>query len=662
MGKTTVAIVCDSVNLQFAGSLVSTWRYAQCLADRGHKVILISTGEADSIEHLEGVKIIRFQAPAMPGTGGGFRMRLFVSSSKIKKILVEEEVKIVHFMIPTPLCLKVSKVAKKLGLPVIAHSHTQPENILMVLKLNNHFMNWLFYRYLIWSYSRADFIVCPTLFAENKLKMYGNKKKIRLISNGVDLERFKMQPVPASFYSRFKLDPKKKHILFVGRLWPEKNLKTLIMAMPFILQKIPTAHLDIVGKKENQYAKLRALVKELRLDKQVTFLGLVSNKDLVHAYNAATVFCLPSLVELEGMVVLEAMAQGKPIVIANAPESAAKFYVQENGYTFEFNNPANLAEKVIDILSDEDLQRKMMAKSLSLAQELDMQRCVDKLEDLYQQCSKVGEPEELCYYQKNTFHQNRETIVFLHGLTGHSGVWKKYLHYFDKKYNLLAIDLVGHGQSYRPYSFNKYSPTALSQEVLKILKKENINSAHFVVHSYAFLILLELIKADKRLVKSSVAISPYYPPKETVLWKLERLLSIPAAAVAYFIPTSKQYSLGDYQQEGITADLNVRRIVSDTLRTGIKSYIALNYYSLKYESSEIFKRIKVPFLLITGKRDLVIPVTQVQKLSGKIVNSTLVVLEKNAHVLVYPFHAKVIPHIDLFLEQAEQNLQPLRVS
>jgi len=378
-----IALVCDSVNLQHAGSLISTWRYATGLIKRGNKVVLISTGEENSVKVESGVKVVRIGAYATPGTGGGWRMPLFVSGRKLKKIYRDEEIDVVHFMIPTPLCFVGANVAKKMELPVVGHSHTQPENILMVVKMDFKVLNWLFYKYLLWFYGRADVVVCPTKFAESKLKMYSDKINTEVVSNGVDLNQFKKMEVPDKFYSDFNLNKGKKSILYVGRIWPEKNIKVLIKAMPHILKRDKDIHLNIVGKQEKDYDMLNKLVDKLGLRKNVTFLGRVSDEDLVYAYNACDVFCLPSFVELEGMVVLEAMGLGKPIVISDSKESASRFYVDGNGYNFETTNEVDLSEKLLKLLGDKNLRKKMGKKSLEIVKNLEMGKCVEDLEKVY---------------------------------------------------------------------------------------------------------------------------------------------------------------------------------------------------------------------------------------------------------------------------------------
>ena len=81
--------------------------------------------------------------------------------------------------------------------------------------------------------------------------------------------------------------------------------------------------------------KTRKISRNFKGRKKCHILGIVSEEDKILAYNAATYLCLPSFAELEGMVVLEAMACGKPIIVPNAEMNAAKFFIDENGLFFK---------------------------------------------------------------------------------------------------------------------------------------------------------------------------------------------------------------------------------------------------------------------------------------------------------------------------------------
>jgi len=377
-----IGIVCDSVNLQNAGSLVSTWRFAVALAKR-NDVILISSGESDSVKVEEGVKVIRFSSSKTFGTQGSWRIPFFTSKKKIKDILVKEKIEVLHYMIPTILCYKAMKVARELGIPVIAHSHTQPENVLMMINMDYKFLNYVFYKYLIWFYKKADVLICPTVFAERLIKRYDSLIKTKIVSNGVDLSKFKRKKTSGKYYKKFKLDKGDKRIVYVGRLWPEKNISTLIKAVQKIIERDKKIHLDIVGKKEREYPSLRKLVSELNLEDNISFLGRVEDNDLINAYNSCDLFCLPSLIELEGMVVLEAMGFGKPILVSDSEDSASKYFVKGNGYTFQASNHEDLAKKALKILENEELKKKMGKKSLEIVKELDLDKCARNLEKIY---------------------------------------------------------------------------------------------------------------------------------------------------------------------------------------------------------------------------------------------------------------------------------------
>ena len=129
--------------------------------------------------------------------------------------------------------------------------------------------------------------------------------------------------------------------------------------------------------------KLEKLVESLKVDQYVTFLGLVSEQDKILAYNASDIFILPSLAELEGMVVLEAMACGKPIVVSDAEMSASRFFVENNGFLFKTYDHLDLADQVLKLITDHDLRAKMGKISFEKSKQYDIHKSVDLLEAVY---------------------------------------------------------------------------------------------------------------------------------------------------------------------------------------------------------------------------------------------------------------------------------------
>ncbi len=391
MKKLNIAIVCDPISHLTSGSMVSTIRFAEHLKEHGHKIVFIAAKDADkkSISHFKLFKIYRFRSLALPGSKGQYLLSL-PNKKKIKEILLKEKIDVLHAIDPTPASIICINAANSLGIPTIAHSHTQPENICLQLPkiIQGKKLKDIVYKYMVWIYRKVDRVLCPSEFAKRMLEKYDKTLKIIVVSNGVNLSKFKkINPNP--FIKKYNLSKKDKRILYVGRLHVEKSVHTLIEAMPFILKKSKNTHLDIVGVGHLR-EELENLAEKLNVKNNVTFYGRLTEKELLMAYNTADIFILPSIAELEGMVVLEAMATGKPIIISDSKSSASSDFVKGNGFLFKLQNPRDLAKKVLRLLKNEALYKKMAAKSYEYAKAYDINKSVDKLEKIYYSTKKIN--------------------------------------------------------------------------------------------------------------------------------------------------------------------------------------------------------------------------------------------------------------------------------
>jgi 1,2-diacylglycerol 3-alpha-glucosyltransferase len=385
MKKLNILIVCDSA---IGGTSVSPLRFARLLTKRGHKVIFLAAklpGKPKT-DSKDGISFIRPRSILIPN----FEKTLGVSFpmiKEIKKILTKEKIDIIHIMVPSFASIISIIAAKNQLVPITSHSHTQPEIFSIKLprvfqrKLIIKSLRKLIYLYLVKLYNHTNMIIAPSNLSKKLLLENKIKSKSVVISNGVDLAHFK-KVNPKEFIKKYKLDPEDKRILYVGRLHPEKSLDTLIKSIPNILKKYKNFHIDIIG---HGYLKetLEKLAVKLKAKNKITFFGKVSEEDLVQAYNACDIFVLPSLAELEGMVVLEAMACGKPIVIANSEDSASVDFVDGNGFLFKPENPTDLSGKILKLLKNDNLRKRMGEKSYEIAKDYDINESINKLENVY---------------------------------------------------------------------------------------------------------------------------------------------------------------------------------------------------------------------------------------------------------------------------------------
>lgn len=168
----------------------------------------------------------------------------------------------------------------------------------------------------------AKKVIAISKYTQESIKKHFHiqDNKIAMIYEGVDLERF--NPLNAKEFNFKKFNLKKdKYILYVGNVYPHKNIDRLIDVFSNIKQKqnIDTdLKLVLVGKKDYFFENIISQVKNLNLEKSVIFPGYVPDEELISLYENSLFYVFPSLYEGFGLPPLEAIALGAPIVISNA--------------------------------------------------------------------------------------------------------------------------------------------------------------------------------------------------------------------------------------------------------------------------------------------------------------------------------------------------------
>jgi len=381
--KLNIAMICDPIGGNKSGVVVSTMRFSKLLKERGHHVIFVGARSKEHKDHSHhhDIKAYRFRSIPLPKSGGWHMA--FPTVKELKKVFKEEKIDVVHIILPMSGAMVAIKAARDLGIKMVAHSHSQPENIFMDMpKILRPTLDSLWNRYLSWLYTKTELLIYPTEMARGLLEKLNHKKKpSRVVSNGINLQEFKPLEI-GNFYSRYNIPQGATKLLFVGRLFPEKSINTLIKAVPHIIEKNPKTHTMIVGG-GHQREKLEKLALKLGVEKYITFLGLVSEEDKILAYNACDIFILPSLAELEGMVVLEAMACGKPVIVSDAEMSASRYFVDGNGFLFKAEDHVDLAHQVLKLIVDVNLREKMGRVSFEKSKNYDIYKSTDLLEEVY---------------------------------------------------------------------------------------------------------------------------------------------------------------------------------------------------------------------------------------------------------------------------------------
>lgn len=192
--------------------------------------------------------------------------------------------------------------------------------------------------------------------------------KLIMVPNGVNIEAYakKESDDLSQFRYQFAL-PDEKIVLYVGRLVYEKGAHVLINAIPKVLDRI-NAKFIIVG---NGYMKdqLADLAKGLKISHKVMFTGFIDDDKLRNLQRCADVCVVPSLFEPFGIVALEAMAAGTPVVVANTGGLSEIVDHDVDGVKVYSNNPDSLSWGITRVLTDESLAQRLRANALRKVQE-----------------------------------------------------------------------------------------------------------------------------------------------------------------------------------------------------------------------------------------------------------------------------------------------------
>ncbi len=199
-----------------------------------------------------------------------------------------------------------------------------------------------------------------------------------IIPNGIDLEHFSPEVSPIDKFRDGKLN-----ILFVGRLEKRKGLNYLLKAYKQVKQEIPNSRLIAVGPGTRLRRKYEKQVKQSGLE-DVFFVGYVSYDELPRYYKTADVFCAPAIGwESFGIILLEAMAIGKPIIASNVEGYACLVTHGVEGWLVPPRDDKALAQALIPLLRDESLRQKMGAKGRLKAREYAWEHIAQRVSDYY---------------------------------------------------------------------------------------------------------------------------------------------------------------------------------------------------------------------------------------------------------------------------------------
>jgi len=358
---------------------------------------------------LKNVKISRQFSFPMPSYG--FMRVAIPNLLNVQKELLNFKPEIIHIQGPGPIGMMGVYLAKRNNIRLVGTYHGILADFLTYLslyrltkfdllreKLRNNFPRFfqllggkkefkdneeklpqrMVWRLLNIFYNNCDLVIAPSRAIVTELRKRGMKTRVVAVSNGINLRAFRAKENYSSSPSR---------LIHVGRLGYEKNIDVIIHAFPEIIKKHQLITLDIYGDGPAMIS-LRNLTRELGLRKYIKFHGFLPYENLNSVYLAHDIFVTASTIETQGLVILEAMASGLPVIGVRKYAIPDLVLNGKNGYVVAPFNVNQMARAIMRLLGNPCLCKKMGKASVLLAKNHNLPDVLKELEKRYSEISR----------------------------------------------------------------------------------------------------------------------------------------------------------------------------------------------------------------------------------------------------------------------------------
>jgi glycosyltransferase involved in cell wall biosynthesis len=373
-----VAFLTDAFLPFISGVSVSVWDLARSLADRGHEIHIVAPVPRRFLLEHPNVHLKRVNSVSARHFYPGFRLA-YPFNRTVHAYVEEKGVDLIHFHTPLGLGRLAAAIARRLNLPLVGTYHTSVDSRQyrahwkMHSGLFDRAMKW----YIDYFYRRCDMVSVPSSAYAKEVEALGLQYPIRVISNGIDLKKF-----PDVDAQEIRDRYPGKIVLSVGRVAQEKNLMFLLEAWPRLQDE---AHLLVIGGGPLEY-DLREHARKREL-KNVHFLGMIPHEDLILSgyHRAADVFVMTSMIETQGLALMEAQAAGLVAVGINAGGTKDLIIDGENGILVEPGDQDGFVEATKRLLDDNVLRDRMREATLREIQRHDLRNVALEWESVYEE-------------------------------------------------------------------------------------------------------------------------------------------------------------------------------------------------------------------------------------------------------------------------------------
>jgi 1,2-diacylglycerol 3-alpha-glucosyltransferase len=348
------------------GVSTSIQTFRQAFEARGHTVALIAPDYGQAAD--DGEDVLRIPSRQVLMDPEDFMMKRR-SVGRLTDALRERDFDLLHIQTPFVAHYAGTALARRLGIPRVETYHTFFQEYLYhyVPFLPKSWMREAARKFSRWQCNAVDAVVVPSSAMLDVLREYGVRSPIEVIPTGLAAGRYEPGD-GARFRTRYGIPSSRPTLVHVGRVAFEKNIGFLLQVLARVRATVPEVLLVIAGEGP-ALRQLQQQAADLGLQEHVLFVGYLSrDTSLSDCYCAADAFVFASNTETQGLVLIEAMAQGVPVV-STAVRGTKDILKPDCGALVAQEDVEDFAAKVTTVLGDDALRGELAAQARSYARE-----------------------------------------------------------------------------------------------------------------------------------------------------------------------------------------------------------------------------------------------------------------------------------------------------
>lgn len=351
----------------------------------GHEVYVFCPTYINHKDDLNDKNIIHLQSWPLPGKSGYHYV--FPLSQEIKNIA--KTMDIIHVQHPFIMGQRALKISQEFNIPIIFTNHTQYDQYTHYIPFSKSIVLKSIVKYIIKFTANLDLIIAPAQGIKKKLESYGVKTPIEIVPNGIDTKRFEKEVSKKEInkiLERYKLDIDWPVLIYTGRIAEEKNLIFLLKAFQELVKDYPETYLMLIGGGV-QIDYFTNLIKELNLKENVFITGFIPYEEVQNYLALGKIYVTASKSEVHPLTLLEAMAQGLPPVIIDAPGTGDIVTDMKDGLKTK-DNIKDFIKKIQLLLINKKLHNILSKGAKETAEKYSIPETSKRLLEVYEKVMK----------------------------------------------------------------------------------------------------------------------------------------------------------------------------------------------------------------------------------------------------------------------------------